>query len=139
MAMTLHVDIVSAEKSIFSGSAEMVFAPTVTGEVGIAPRHTQLIANMRPGEVRVRNKGEDEWFYVSGGVLEVQPSGVTILADTAERAHDLDEAKAKEALRRAEETMRDNKAEIDFAKAQAELAEAAAQLRLLEKIRKRTR
>ncbi|RTZ59431.1 MAG: F0F1 ATP synthase subunit epsilon, partial [Gammaproteobacteria bacterium] len=132
MAMTIHVDIVSAEKAIFSGKAEMVYAETVSGEVGIAPRHTQLIAQMRPGEVRLHNEGkQDEMFWVSGGILEVQPHQITVLADTAERADDLDEARAKEAIERAEKAMADKKSSIDFAKAQAELAEAMAQLRVI--------
>jgi len=137
MAMTIHVDIVSAEKSLFSGQAEMVYAETVSGEVGIAPRHTQLIAQMRPGEVRLHNDGkQDEMFWVSGGILEVQPHQVTVLADSAERADDLDEARAKEAIARAEKAMKDKKSSIDFAKAQAELAEAMAQLRVIDKLRK---
>ncbi len=137
MAMTIHVDIVSAEKAIYSGQAEMVYAETVSGEVGIAPRHTQLIAQMRPGEVRLHNDGkQDEMFWVSGGILEVQPHQVTVLADTAERAADLDEARAKEAIKRAEKAMKDKKSSIDFAKAQAELAEAMAQLRVIDKLRK---
>jgi len=137
MAMTIHVDIVSAEKSLFSGQAEMVYAETVSGEVGIAPRHTQLIAKMRPGEVRLHTEGsEDEMFWVSGGILEVQPHQITVLADTAERAKDLDEARAKEAMERAEKAMADKTSTIEFAKAQAELAEAMAQLRVIDKLRK---
>src|SRR3989304_10224124 len=120
MAMTLHVDIVSAEKEIYSGTAEMVFAPLVTGEVGILPRHAPLLARMKPGEVRVRSGNEDLSFYVSGGLLEVQPHVVTVLSDTALRARDLDEAAALKAQERAEEALRDRKAEIDYAKAQAE-------------------
>ena len=137
MAMTIHVDIVSAEKSLFSGQAEMVYVETVSGEVGIAPRHTQLIAQMRPGEVRLHNEGsEDNMFYVSGGILEVQPHQIMVLADTAERAVDLDEARAKAAMDRAEKAIADKKSSIEFAKAQAELAEAMAQLRLIDKLRK---
>lgn len=139
MAMTLHVDIVSAEKEIYSGTAEMVFAPLVTGEVGILPRHAPLIARMKPGEVRVRNGAEDQSFYVSGGLLEVQPHVVTVLADTAARAKDLDEAAALKAKERAEEALRNRKADIDYARAQAELAEAIAQLRAIQKLRERTR
>ena len=137
--MTIHVDIVSAEKEIYSGTAEMVFAPLVTGEVGILPRHAPLIARMKPGEVRVRSGAEDLSFYVSGGLLEVQPHMVTVLADTAARARDLDEAAALKAKERAEEALRDRKADIDYARAQAELAEAIAQLRAIQKLRERTR
>ncbi len=137
MAMTIHVDIVSAEEEIYSGTAEMVFAPLATGEVGILPRHAPLLARMKPGEVRVRRADEEEFFYVSGGLLEVQPHVVTVLADTAIRAKDLDEAAALEAQRRAEEALRDRTAEIDFAKAQAELIEATAQLRTIRRLREK--
>lgn len=139
MAMTIHVDIVSAEKEIYSGKAEMVFAPLVTGEVGILPRHAPLLARMKAGEVRVRTGTEELSFYVSGGMLEVQPHVVTVLADTAQRAKDLDEAAALKAKERAEEALRDRKSDIDYAKAQAELAEAIAQLRAIQKLRERTR
>ncbi len=135
MAMTMHVDIVSAEEEIFSGSAEMLFAPLETGEVGILPRHSALLARMKPGEVRVRQGGEDQFFYVSGGLLEVQPHVVTVLSDTAVRAKDLDEAAALEAQRRAEEALKDRKADIDYARAQAELIEAMAQLRMIHRLR----
>src|SRR3990170_8835478 len=137
MAMTLHVDIVSAEKEIYSGTAEMVFAPLVTGEVGILPRHAPLLARMKPGEVRVRSGNEDLSFYVSGGLLEVQPYVVTVLADTALRARDIDEAAALKAKERAEEALRDRQADIDYAKAQAELSQAIAQLRSIQKLRER--
>ncbi len=137
MAMTIHVDIVSAEEEIYSGTAEMVFAPLATGEVGILPRHAPLLARMKPGEVRVRRGEEEQFFYVSGGVLEVQPHVVTVLADTAIRAKDLDEAAALEAQRRAEEALRERGAEIDFAKAQAELIEATAQLRTIRRLREK--
>jgi F-type H+-transporting ATPase subunit epsilon len=138
MAMTIHVDIVSAEGEIFSGMAEMVYAPAVMGEVGIAPRHTPLVTRLKPGEVRVDTGGgkEMQQFYVSGGILEVQPHVVTVLADTAVRAADLDEAAAQEAKRRAEEAMTNRGAEFEYAKAQAELAEAVAQLRAIERLRK---
>ena len=138
MAMTIHVDIVSAEGEIFSGVAEMVYAPAIMGEVGIAPRHTPLVTQLKPGEVRVDTGGgkEMQHFYVSGGILEVQPHIITVLADTAIRAADLDEAAAQEAKRRAEEAMADRSAEFEYAKAQAELAEAVAQLRAIERIRK---
>jgi len=139
MAMTLHVDIVSAEQEIYSGTAEMVFAPLATGEVGILPRHAPLIARMKPGEVRVRTATEEFDFYVSGGVLEVQPHVVTVLADTAARAHDLDEAKVLEAKQRAEEALKNRQSEIDYAKEIATLAEAAAQLRAIRRLRDKTK
>ena len=132
---TLHVDIVSAEKAIYSGTAEMVFAPLVNGEVGILPRHAPLIARMKPGEVRVRTGTEELFFYVSGGLLEVQPHVVTVLADTAMRARDLDESAALKAKERAEEALKNRQADIDYAKAQVELAEAVAQLRAIQKLR----
>jgi F-type H+-transporting ATPase subunit epsilon len=135
MAMTLHVDIVSAEQEIFSGTAEMVFAPLVTGEVGVLPRHAPLLAPLKPGEVRVRTAGDELAFYVSGGMLEVQPHVVTVLADTALRAKDIDEASALKAKERAEEAMRNRQSDMDYAKAQAELAQAVAQLRTLRKLR----
>ncbi|HJW82039.1 MAG TPA: F0F1 ATP synthase subunit epsilon [Acidiferrobacterales bacterium] len=135
MAMTLHVDIVSAEKEIYSGTAEMVFAPLTTGEVGVLPRHAPLIARMKPGEVRVRTSTEELQFYVSGGVLEVQPHVVTVLADTAFRAKDMDEAAAVAAKQRAEEALKDRKADIDYAKTQADLAQAIAQLQYIRKLR----
>ena len=138
--MTIHVDIVSAEKEIYSGLAEMVFAPAEMGEVGIAPRHAPLITRLNPGEVRVKvSSGESYPFYVSGGMMEVQPHLVTILADTAIRAKDIDEAAALEAKARAEESLADKSGKIDYAKAQAELAEAIMQLRTLERLRKRSR
>jgi F-type H+-transporting ATPase subunit epsilon len=136
MAMTLHVDIVSAEGAIHSGTAEMVYAPAEMGEVGIAPRHTQMITRLKPGDVRVESGGKTEHFYVSGGILEVQPHVVTILADTAIRAHDLDEASALEAKRRAEDALAGQVADFEYAKAQAELAEAVAQLRAIDRLRK---
>jgi F-type H+-transporting ATPase subunit epsilon len=137
MAMTIHVDIVSAEGAIHSGQAEMVYAPGVMGELGIAPRHTPLVTRLKPGDVRVdTGKGEMEHFYVSGGILEVQPHVVTVLADTAIRAKDIDEAAAIEAKRRAEDALAGQKEEFEYAKAQAELAEAVAQLRAIEKLRK---
>lgn len=137
MAMTIHVDIVSAESAIFSGSAIMVFAPAEMGEVGIAPRHTPMLTRLKPGEVRVQtDDGKEQSFYISGGMLEVQPHVVTVLSDTALRAKDLDEAAALAAKDRAEKLLADNKADIDYAKAQAELAEAVAQLRTIQKLRK---
>ena len=140
MASTIHVDIVSAEAEIFSGEAEMVFAPAVEGEVGVAPRHTPLLTFLKPGEVRVRHPGgEEEAFYVSGGMLEIQPHVVTVLSDTAMRAHDLDEAAALEAKERAERMLSDRQADIDEAKARAELAQAAAQLQAIQRLRKKGR
>ena len=137
MAMTIHVDIVSAEANIHSGLATMVYAPGEMGELGIAPRHTALITRLKPGDVRVeKESGEMEHFYVSGGMLEVQPHVVTVLADTAVRARDLDEAAAVEAKRRAEDALAGKTAEFEYAKAQAELAEAVAQLRAIEKLRR---
>jgi F-type H+-transporting ATPase subunit epsilon len=138
MAMTLHVNIVSAEAEIYSGTATMVFAPAEMGEVGIAPRHTQLLTRLKPGEVRVQAQdGEELFFFVSGGMLEVQPHLVTVLADTAIRADDLDEAQALEAKERAERLLADKAADIDYARAQAELAESMAQLATIRKLRKK--
>jgi F-type H+-transporting ATPase subunit epsilon len=137
MANTIHVDIVSAEGEIFSGTARMVFAPAIEGEIGIAPRHAPLLTNLRAGEVRVQTEaGEEQLFYVGGGAIEIQPHLVTILADTALRARDIDEAAALAAKQRAEESLKDKASAIDVAEAQAELARAAAQLRLLQKLRK---
>ena len=139
MAMTLHVDIVSAEASLFSGAAEFVAVPGEMGELGIYPRHTPLLTRIKPGAVRIKKEsGEEEIIYVSSGILEVQPFVVTILSDTAIRGHDLDEAKAMEAKRAAEEAMRDRSSAMDYAKAQAELAQAVAQLAAIQKLRKRT-
>ena len=136
MAMTVHVDIVSAEAEIFSGLAEMVFAPAVMGEVGVLPGHAPLVTTLKPGEVRVRLPGgEEQSFYVSSGVLEIQPHVVTVLSDTAQRAGDLDEAAALEAKERAERMLADRKADIDEAQARAELAQAAAQLQAIRRLR----
>jgi F-type H+-transporting ATPase subunit epsilon len=138
MAMTLHVDIVSAEAEVFSGTATMVFAPAEMGEVGIAPRHAPLLSRLKPGEVRVQTQeGEELTFFVSGGMLEVQPHVVTILSDTAIRADDLDEAQALEARDRAEKLLVDKSADIDYAKAQSELAQSMAQLAAIKKLRER--
>jgi F-type H+-transporting ATPase subunit epsilon len=139
MAMTMHIDIVSAEEEIYSGTCEMVFAPLETGEVGVMPRHAPLLARMKPGEVRVRKGKEELLFVVSGGLLEIQPHVVTVLADTAVRARDLDEANALEAKKRAEDALKNKKTDMDYARAQAELMEAVAQLRAIEKIRNQTR
>lgn len=136
--MTIHVDIVSAEQEIYSGLAEMVFAPAELGEVGIAPRHAPMITKLKPGEVRVKVSEEENYpFFVSGGLLEVQPHLVTILADTAIRAKDIDEAAALEAKAKAEEALADKSSKIDYATAQAQLAEAVMQLRTLDRLRKR--
>ena len=138
MAMTFHVDVVSAEEAIFSGLVEMIVVPGQMGELGIYPRHAPLLTHIKPGSVRLRlpNQAEDMLIYVSGGMLEVQPNIVTVLADTAIRSGDLDEARALEAKRLAEESIKNRSAEIDFAQAQAELIEAAAQLQAIQKIRK---
>jgi len=138
MAMTIHVDIVSAEGHLFSGEGEMVFAPAIMGEIGVAPRHAPLVTRLKPGEVRVeRGDGKPQaHFYVSGGLIEVQPFRVTVLADTGVRAADLDEAAAVEAKRRAEDALANQAADMDLAKAQAELADAVAQLRAIERLRK---
>ena len=136
MAMTIHVDIVSAQAAIFSGAAELVIAPAEMGEVGIAARHAPFLARLKPGEVRVKISSTDiQPCYISGGLIEVQPHGVTILADTAVRAKDIDEAAALEAKRRAEEMLADKSGKIDYALAQAKLAEALVQLRTLDKYR----
>ncbi len=140
MSMTIKVDIVSAEGEIFSGSAEMVFAPAEMGEVGIAPRHAPFITRLHPGEVRVKINEEEQYpFYISGGLLEVQPHLVTVLADTAIRAKDIDEAAALEAKAKAEEALQDKSGKIDYAKAQAQLLEAMMQLKTLDRLRKRAR
>lgn len=137
---TIHVDIVSAESSIYSGQANMVFAPAEMGEIGIAPRHSPLITRLGSGEIRVQaENGEELAFFVSGGVLEVQPSMVTVLADTALRAKDIDEAAALKAKRDAEEALAERKGDIDMARAQAELAEAVARLKFIENVRRKAR
>ncbi len=134
----LHVDIVSAEESIYSGPAEFLVAPAEAGEVGIYPQHTPLLTRIKPGSVRIKAPlKEEELVYVSGGVLEVQPDVVTILADTAVRGADLDELKATEAKKRAEEAMKDRSSTMNYARAQAELSEAIAQLSAIQKLRKR--
>lgn len=138
MAMTIHVDIVSAEASIYSGLAEFVVVPAEMGEVGIYPRHTPLLTRIKPGSVRIKpaEKDEEDLIYVSGGILEVQPGVVTILSDTALRGADLDEARALEAKRQAEDAMKNRTSSMDYARAQAELAEAVAQLAAIQKLRK---
>ncbi|HMD72280.1 MAG TPA: F0F1 ATP synthase subunit epsilon [Steroidobacteraceae bacterium] len=136
MAHTIHVDIVSAEGQIFSGDANMVFVPGSQGELGIAPRHAPLLTTLKPGEVRVQIEGQEEQaFYVGGGALEIQPHLVSVLADTAARAKDLDEAAAIAAKARAEEAVRSRTDKLELAEAQAELARAVAQLRAISRLR----
>jgi len=136
MAMTIHVDIVSAETEIYSGVAEVVVAPAKMGEVGIHPRHSPMISPLKPGDVEIHKPGgEVEHIYVSGGILEVQPHVVTVLSDTAVRAADIDEAAVLEAKKRAEEALANQQSEMDIAEAQAQLAQVAAQLELIKKIR----
>jgi len=137
MAVSMQVDIVSAEGSLFSGKADMVFAQAADGEVGILPKHTQLLTQLKPGQVRVVSGDEEDSFFINSGVLEIQPSVVTILADTAIRAEDLDQAAAEEAKRRAEDAMAQAKSDTDIARAQIELAEAVAQIQTITKLRDR--
>lgn len=138
MAMTMHVDIVSAEVEIFSGTITELYAPAEMGEVGIMPRHAPLLSTMKPGEVRiVDQQGEVQSFFVNGGILEVQPHVVTILSDTAVRAADLDEAAALEAKAKAEAAMADKKTDYDYARAKVELMEAVAQIETINNMRKR--
>ena len=139
MAHTIHVDVVSAEELIFSGEAEFVALPGEAGELGIYPKHTPLITRIKPGAVRIKVAGqaEDEFVFVAGGILEVQPNAVTVLADTAMRGHDLDEAKAAEAKKLAEEALINKESKIDYAKAQAELSAAIAQLAAIQRLRQK--
>jgi F-type H+-transporting ATPase subunit epsilon len=136
---TIHVDVVSAEEQIFSGEAEFVALPGESGELGIYPMHTPLITRVRPGSVRIKLAGsdEEELVFVAGGILEVQPDNVTVLAETAIRGRDLDEAKANEARRQAEEVLSNQTTRIDYAKAQAELVEAIAQIQAITRLRGR--
>jgi F-type H+-transporting ATPase subunit epsilon len=138
MPNTIHVDVVSAEESVYSGEAEFVVLPGEAGELGIYPRHTPLITRIKPGEVRIKpvDAGE-ELIFVAGGILEVQPHAITVLADTAIRGHDLDEAKALEAKKHAEEAMHSQASKLEIARAQAELASAVAQLSAIRKLRQR--
>lgn len=138
MAMTIHLDIVSAEAALFSGTAEYVIVPAMMGEVGIYPRHTQMLTRIKAGSVRIKRPdvAEEELIYVSGGMLEVQPHMITILSDTAIRGKDLDENRALESKRHAEEAMKNRSSEMDYAKAQAELAEAIAQIAAIERMKK---
>jgi len=140
MAMTIHVDVVSAEESIFSGLAEFVVLPGEAGELGILPGHMPLMTRIKPGTVRVKlpHQEAEELFFVAGGLLEVLPNKVTVLADTAIRGKDLDEAKAIDAKKKAEEALATRSSELDYARAQAELAEAIAQLSAIQKLRKRS-
>jgi len=139
MAMTMHVDVVSAEEEIFSGPATMLFAPGAMGDLGILPRHAPLLTRIKPGEVRIQvpNSEEEQVIYVSGGMLEIQPAAVTILADTATRAADIDEAAAIEAKERAEKILKDQKDDVDYAAASAELAEAMAQIQAVHRLKKK--
>ena len=140
MANTVHIDVVSAEASIFSGEAEFVVAPAGAGEVGIYPNHTPMITTIKPGALRIKlaDTVEETVIYLSGGMLEVQPGMITVLADTAIRGADLDEAKAIAAKEAAEEVMRNRTSDIDYAAAQAELAEAIAQIQAIQRLRKNT-
>ena len=136
----MHLDIVSAEEEVFSGNVKNIIAAAMMGEVGIFPKHTPMITPLKPGEVKIiTDQDEEKLFFISGGVLEVQPDIVTVLADTAIRGEDLDEAKAAESKKRAEEALADKSDNIDAAKALAELAQAAAQLKMIEKIRKKSK
>ena len=139
MANTVHIDVVSAEESIYSGEAEFVVLPGEAGELGIYPRHTPLITRIRPGMVRIKmpDKAEEEHVFVAGGILEVQPNVVTVLADTAIRGHDLDEAKASEALKRAEEARAKARDKQEIAAVESELSTLAAQLAAIRKLRKK--
>jgi F-type H+-transporting ATPase subunit epsilon len=136
---TIHVDVVSAEENIFSGEASFVALPGEMGELGILPRHTPLITRIKPGAVRIQraDNGEEEFVFVAGGILEVQPNSVTVLADTAIRGHDLDEAKALEAKKLAEQAVANAKSDIDLAAATSEVAVMAAQLAAIQKLRKK--
>lgn len=140
MANTVHIDVVSAEASIFSGEAEFVVAPASAGEVGIYPNHAPMITTIKPGALRIKqtNEAEETLIFISGGMLEVQPGVVTVLADTAVRGHDLDEAKAIAAKEAAEEALKNRSSDIDYATAQAELSEAVAQIQTIERLRKKT-
>lgn len=134
---TIQVDVVSAEAEVFSGQAEFVSLPGESGELGILPGHTPLITRIKPGAVRIQNGQNEELVFVAGGILEVQPNKITVLADTAIRVNDLDEARALEAKARAEENLKDNASDVDYARAQAELSVAVAQLAALAKLRKK--
>ena len=138
--MTIHIDIVSAEGQLYEGEASMVFAPGIMGEIGVTPRHAPLLTALNPGEMRIQTEdGKEESFFVSGGIIEIQPFSITVLADTALRADDIDEAAALEAQKRAEEALADQKDDVDFAQAQSQLAEAAARLKVVQALKKGTR
>ena len=140
MASTIRVEIVSAEEDVWSGEGTMVFAPAEMGEIGIAPQHAPLLTRLKPGEIRVQqDSGEEQFFYVSGGLLEVQGHLITVLSDTAVRAKDLDEAAALEAQRRAEQALADRSGDMELAQAKAELVQAAAPLRALQNLRRKGR
>lgn len=140
MAMTIHVNIVSAAAKIYSGDAEMVVAPAEMGDVGIVAQHSQMLTSLKPGPVRIiKAGGEEEVFFIKGGILEVQPHVVTILAETASRATDLDELEAEAAKQRAEQALAERKTDFDYAEARAALAEATAQLRAIQQLRKRAK
>ncbi|HSH96651.1 MAG: F0F1 ATP synthase subunit epsilon [Methylophilaceae bacterium] len=141
MTATIHIDVVSAEESIFSGEVEFIVAPALQGEVGIYPRHAPLLTTIKAGALRLKisDQAEEQLIFVSGGILEIQPGIVTVLADTAIRGHDLDEAKSLEAKRVAEEAMKNKSSEVDYAKAQGELMEAMAQLQAIQQLRKITK
>jgi len=141
MTATIHIDVVSAEESIFSGEVEFIVAPALQGEVGIYPRHAPLLTTIKAGALRLKisDQAEEQLIFVSGGILEIQPGIVTVLADTAIRGHDLDEAKALEAKRVAEDAMKNKSADVDYAKAQGELMEAMAQLQAIQQLRKITK
>ena len=140
MALSVHVDVVSAEEQIFSGLAEFVVLPGEVGELGIFPGHMPLMTRIKPGAVRLKLQGQEreELIFVAGGILEVQPGLVTVLADTAIRGHDLDEAKALDAKKKSEEAMSNRTSEMDYARAQAELAEAVAQLAAIQRLRRKS-
>lgn len=138
MATTMNVNIVSAEKEIYSGTAEMVFAPGSQGELGVAPGHTPLLTSLKPGEVRVQTEGEEQSFFISGGMLEVQPGEITVLSDTAIRANDLDEARALEAKEAAEKAMAEKTDDASYADAVADLQQAMAQIEAISRLRKKS-
>ncbi|OQW92498.1 MAG: F0F1 ATP synthase subunit epsilon [Beggiatoa sp. IS2] len=138
-ALTIHVDIVSGEANIFSGQAQMVIAPAIIGEVGILPRHAPLLTPLKPGEVRIQlSEDREEVFFISGGILEIQPHVVTILADTGVRAHDLDEAAALEAKQQAEKALANKKSDFEYALAEVQLARAMAELQTIQRQKLRT-
>lgn len=140
MANTVHIDVVSAEASIFAGEAEFIVVPASAGEVGIYPHHAPMVTTIKPGALRIKtaDNGEETLIFISGGLLEVQPGLITVLADTAVRGHDLDEAKAIAAKAAAEEAIRNRTSDMDYARAQAELSEAVAQIQAIERLRKTT-